>query len=363
MKSICIIGNTDQGGYGHSLDVSFTGVEGAEVVAVSDPIEEGRNGALERSGAREGYADYEEMLKTERPDIAVIATHDLRNHLEYVQAAAACGAHLYVEKPLARTPEEVDQMLETCDKANVALVMAHPWRGRPQIQKSVIPMIREGRIGEPRTARMYGFGGDMGGDQWFIDLYPHFFDFLWQVFGGPTWCHGHITQDGCDATPADIKEGAFGMGLTCGNGIWVHYQFNGFNADFESFKGDGKENPYRIDIHGTEGSFSLPGPCQDGPDVYFHPLTNPQRVGDDRWEILEHEEVPGRQKWINAHHRLACSMMDMLDGKEPEYELCLGQDVRKHIELAMAARVSHIEGRRITLPLNDTENPFESWTE
>jgi predicted dehydrogenase len=360
-RKIAIIGDTQDGGYGHSLDQAFVSVEGAKIVALADPDEAGRTDFMGRTGAINGYADYTEMLKTERPDIVVVATHEMSHHLAMVIAAAEQGAHIYAEKPLARTPAEVDQMLEACDRAGVMLVMAHPWRGRPEIQNQAIPMIKEGKIGTPRWARMYGFGGEHGGDQWFIDLYPHFFDFLWQVFGQPLWCQALITQDGQPATPADIKEGLFGMGLSAGNGIWAHYQFEGFNVEFESYAGDGIENPYRIDIHGTAGTLILPGPTQDGPDIYYHPHSNPQPVGDDRWEILAHEEVSGGQKWINAHHRMSHAMLDILDGKTPEYELCLGQTARHHMEMAMAARLSHIRGARVVFPMEETGNPLETW--
>ncbi len=358
---VCIIGHTGCGDYGHSLDQAFVGVAGAEIVALADPDEGGRAKAVERTGARKAYADYREMLSVEETDIAVLATHEMSNHLDMVMAAAEQGTHVYVEKPLARTPAEADQMLKACDRAGAMLVMAHPWRGRPEIQTTAIPMIRSGKIGEPRWARMYGFGGELGGDQWLIDLYPHFFDFLWQLFGAPLWCQSIITQDGRSATPADKKDGVFGMGLSAGNGIWAHYQFDGFNAEFESYAGDGVENPYRIDIHGTEGTLCLPGPTQDGPDIYYHPHTNPKLLEDDRWEILAHEEVSGSQKWINAHHRMARSMIDMIEGKKPEFELCTGKTARKHMEMAMAARLSHIRGDRVSLPLEDSANPYDSW--
>ena len=164
------------------------------------------------------------------------------------------GAHVYLEKPVAASVTEVDQMTAARDKAGVTVVVAHPWRGHPPIQRVAIPAIKAGKIGEPRLCRIYGMGGAHGGDQLFLDLYPHFFDFLWQLFGAPLWCHAHLTQDGRSATPADVKEGVEGMGLVAGDGIKAYYEFpGGVAADFESYRGDGKENPYRIDIHGTEG--------------------------------------------------------------------------------------------------------------
>lgn len=360
---IGIIGHTGCGDYGHSLDQAFVGVKDAEIMALADPDEEGRLAALKRTGARRSYARYEEMLEKENLNIVVLATHEMSNHLDMVCTAADHGVHVYAEKPLATTPAEVDTMVDRCNQAGVLLIMAHPWRGRPEIQHQAIPMIREGKIGSPRWARMYGFGGENGGDQWFIDLYPHFFDFLWQLFGEPAWCQAIITQDGHPALPVDRKNGLFGMGTSAGNGMWAHYQFDGFNAEFESFSGDGIDNPYRIDIHGTAGTLVLPGPTQDGPDIYYHPHTNPKPFEDNLWEILAHEQVSGKQKWINAHHRMARSMMDLIKGKEPEYELCHATTARRHIEMAMGARLSHIRGSRVTFPLVENENPFDTWAD
>ena len=89
---VAIIGHTGRGDYGHWLDLAFVGVEGAEIAALADPNAEGRQAALQRTGAQRGYADYRKMLETEQPDIAVIATHEIGNHLAMVLAAAESGA-------------------------------------------------------------------------------------------------------------------------------------------------------------------------------------------------------------------------------------------------------------------------------
>ena len=359
---VTIIGHTGQGNYGHGLDMAFVGVDGAEIVALADPDEEGRQAAVQRTGAQRGYADYREMLEKEQPDIAVIAMHDMRDRVDIALAAAKSGANIYVEKPVAATPKDVDQMIAACERSESLFVVAHPWRGHPPIQQVAIPLIREGKIGEPRVARMYGRGSAIEGDQWFLDLYPHFFDFLWQLFGAPHWCHAHITQDGRSATPINLKPGEWGLGLVAGNGIQAYYAFEGsFAAEFESFQGDGGD-PYRIDIHGTAGTISLPGPMKNEPDIYFHPHTTPQLYNDDLWEVIPSEPPPDEHKWVNAHHRMARSMMDMLEGKTPEYELLQGPNARLYSEMAMAAHASHIAGARVSLPLPDGKNPFNSWT-
>jgi predicted dehydrogenase len=368
MKRITIIGHTGCGDYGHALDQAFVAVPGARIVAVADPDPQGRAAVITKTGAERGYENYVRMLEEEAPDIVVIATHEMSNHERMVQAAAAVGAHIYIEKPLAATPGAADAMIHACDRAGVLLIVAHPWRGRSAIQKTVIPMIRGGRIGQPRFARMYGFNDAMGGDQWMIDLYPHLFDFLWQLFGEPLWCQSVITRDGRPAESADLKQGAFGMGLTAGNGIWVHYQYANFNAEFESYQGDGKGDgkgsiyyPFGIDIHGTAGTLSIRGPIYEGPEVFFHPFTSPMPINDDRWEVVTNDPGTWREKWIDAHHRMAESMIAMIEGRTPDFELCEGRTARRQIEMAMGAHESHIRGTRVKFPFAEPGNPFDAW--
>lgn len=360
---VAIIGHTGHGNYGHYLDRAFEGVAGTQVVAVADPDEAGRAALVRHTGAPRGYADYREMLERERPDIAVVASREIGDHHALVLAAAERGCHVYLEKPVAASPAEVDEMVAACARRDLLLIVAHPWRGHPPIQRVAIPLVRSGKIGQPRLARIYGMGGRHGGDELFIDLAPHFFDFLWQLFGTPQWCHAHITQDGRSCTPADVRPGMEGMGRVAGNGIKAYYAFaDGFAADFESYSGDGKEVPYRIDIHGTAGTLSLPGPMSNQPDIYFHPLANPPLRGDDRWEAVSADPPPDADKWPKAHHRMAASMVAMLRGQTPEYELVQGAQARLYLEMALLAHASHITGARVGLPLPGGNNPFDSWT-
>jgi predicted dehydrogenase len=101
---VAIIGHTGRGDYGHYLDRAFTGVAGTEVVALADHDEAGRQAAMARSGAQRGYADYQEMLRIEQPDIAVVASREIGDHLAVVLAVTEQGAHVYLEKPAAASP-------------------------------------------------------------------------------------------------------------------------------------------------------------------------------------------------------------------------------------------------------------------
>jgi len=105
---IGIIGHTGRGNYGHYLDMAFVGVQGAEIVALADPDEEGRDNAVAKTGAFKGYANYVEMLEVEKPDIAVVASREIGDHLELATNCIERAAHVYMEKPVAASVGQVD---------------------------------------------------------------------------------------------------------------------------------------------------------------------------------------------------------------------------------------------------------------
>lgn len=147
--TVAIIGHTGRGGYGHYLDRAFQGVERTRVVAVSDPDEAARERVRAIYGSPVGYSDYREMLARERPDITVVASREIGDHHQIVMDVARSRSHVYLEKPVAASLAEVDDMIHACEAHDLTLVVAHPWRGHSPIQQVAIPAIRSGRIGEP----------------------------------------------------------------------------------------------------------------------------------------------------------------------------------------------------------------------
>ena len=360
--TVAIIGHTGRGNYGHWLDEAFDGVIGTRVVAVADPDEAGRARVVAKVGASRGYADYRLMLDRERPDIAVVASREIGDHHRTVLDVAARACHVYLEKPVAATPAEVDEMVAACDAACRHLVVAHPWRGHQAIQEVALPALRSGLIGEPRVGRVFGMGGRHGGNELFIDLAPHFFDLLWQLAGDPLWCQAHVTESGRTSTVADLRRGDEGMGLVAGDGITAYYAWDRFAAHVESYRSDGREVPYRVDIHGTEGTMSLPGPMGTGPDVWVHPLVNPPLRGDDRWQaIVDDDGLSGDRKWVRAHHRMAAAMVRLIHGDAPGLELVDGRHAGRLLEMAFMAHAAHRAGSRVAFPLLTRKNPYEGW--
>ncbi|MGW7465702.1 Gfo/Idh/MocA family protein [Streptomyces xantholiticus] len=74
-------------------------------------------------------SSYEEVL-AERPR-AVIVTSENTRHRQLVEQAAAAGAHILCEKPLATTEPDARAMIEACSTAGVSLMTAYPVRFHP----------------------------------------------------------------------------------------------------------------------------------------------------------------------------------------------------------------------------------------
>ena len=105
----------------------------AQFVCAAD-TDEGRVQSLAEKYQARAYRDYAEMLKTEELDAVIISTPET-HHVDPVLQAAERGLHIFLEKPLARTLEEADTILEACRKANVKLMMGYILRFEPTYVK------------------------------------------------------------------------------------------------------------------------------------------------------------------------------------------------------------------------------------
>ena len=230
-----IIGRTGQGDYGHGLDTAYRGIADVEVVAVADPDERGRAACAARTGARQQFADYREMLEKVRPDLVSVAPRWIDAHHEMVLACAAARVKgIYCEKPFARTLAEADEMLAACHRSGTYVAVAHQNRTVPYLQR-VKELIREGAIG--RLVRLRGKGKDdsRGGALDLIVLGTHVLDMMRAVAGDPQWALAHLRQGDREITRADVRNGAEGVGPIAGDNLTGYYAFpNGVAGTYES---------------------------------------------------------------------------------------------------------------------------------
>ena len=102
---------------------ALTGMEDARVTAVADIV----LNKAEKLAARypiKAYADYNEMLDMEKPDIVIIALP----HFLHKQAAVDCaerGCNILLEKPMAMNEQECSDIINMCENHGVKLMIGH----------------------------------------------------------------------------------------------------------------------------------------------------------------------------------------------------------------------------------------------
>ncbi|GAA5207096.1 Gfo/Idh/MocA family protein [Microbacterium kyungheense] len=101
------------------------------------------------------------------PDAVLVAAENAR-HRDLVERAAAAGAHVLCEKPLATTVEDAEAMRDACDRAGVILMVAYPVRFAPSF-RDASAQLRSGRLG--RVLGVTGINnGKLPQDRaWFTD--------------------------------------------------------------------------------------------------------------------------------------------------------------------------------------------------
>lgn len=160
-----------------------------EIVAVSDPFEPYRAAAVNDFGC-EAYVDYKEMLERDDLDLIVNASPS-HLHVPLSIEIMEKGFHVLCEKPLARSSEEVDELIEVSRKTSRFITVFQQSRFTPVFEKirSVIDSGVFGRIVMIRVA-MNGFARrwdwqtlqeNYGGN--LLNTGPHPLDQLLHLFG------------------------------------------------------------------------------------------------------------------------------------------------------------------------------------
>ena len=152
---------------------------GIPLVFASRDAERARSYARTFGGVA-GYGSYAEALADRRAAGAIICTPH-GHHLADARAAFAAGKHVLIEKPLARTLDEADDMIAAASAAGRVLMVAEQFHFMPAFRR-VKSVVDAGRLGALRELHMIarGFGGRNG---WRMDA---------QAMGGGALIDGGI---------------------------------------------------------------------------------------------------------------------------------------------------------------------------
>ena len=127
------------------------------VVAVADPSAARRDLIADRFAvpARHRYSDWQDLLALAEVDLVDMALpHFL--HLPSLQAAAAAGKAVLMEKPMATSMAEADSIMAAVADSGRPACLIHNYLWRPEVRLG-LELIRSGAIGRPHLFRSEGF--------------------------------------------------------------------------------------------------------------------------------------------------------------------------------------------------------------
>lgn len=189
-----------------------------------------------RHGVERWYDHADALIADPRVNAVYIATPP-HVHGELTARAAAAGKPVYVEKPMARTYRECEEMIAACELAGVPLYVAYYRRCLPNFIR-IHELIESGAIGDVRYVRIVlnqeldpalvrNTGGDwrvdpdVAGGGYFHDLASHQLDFLDFALGPVRSASGFAANQAGSYAAEDIVTAAFEFESgVVGNGVW-----------------------------------------------------------------------------------------------------------------------------------------------
>ena len=279
-------------------------------------------------------------------------------HANATLKAAAAGKHIIIEKPLAITLEEADEMIAACKKAVVKLMYAEELCFAPKYER-VRQMVKEGAIGEmymlkqsekhsgPHTDWFYDI--NLAGGGVLMDMGCH-------AIGWFRWMLDNAKVASVYSTLSTVLH----KGRTKGedNSVVIIEFENGVTAVAENSwaKHGGMDD--RSEVHGTGGVvyadlFMGNAAISYSKSGYGYAMEKADTtIG---WSFTVFEEVFNQGYPHELKHFIECVQQN----KEP---LVTGEDGRAVLEIIYAAYASAAQGKKITLPFTPkVAKPIDLW--
>src|SRR6266699_3191701 len=148
---------------------------------------------------------FEDLLQDKELDALVIAT-PVRFHFEMAKAALNAGKHVFIEKPMARTTAEGEELLALAQKEGLQIMVGHTFLFSPAVRR-MKEIVDSGDIGKIQyiSARRLNLGLFQKDINVAWDLAPHDISIILHLLGeSPTAvnCQGnaHVTPHVEDVT-------------------------------------------------------------------------------------------------------------------------------------------------------------------
>jgi predicted dehydrogenase len=157
-RVLCVgAGNT-----GRSHILAYHRLDGFEIAGICTRSAASRKPVMEELGVEyPGFDDYAQGLAEAKPDAVCISTYP-DTHYEYTKMALEAGCHVFLEKPLAETIEQAEELVALARSLGLKLVVGYVLRHHPS-WKSFVEKAQT--LGKPLVMRM-NLNQQSSGEQW-----------------------------------------------------------------------------------------------------------------------------------------------------------------------------------------------------
>lgn len=330
-----------------------------ELVAVCDTRPDSLAEARDTYPGVATYTDVAALLEREQPDLVVIATH-AGFHAAPALLAAAHGAHVLCEKPIAANLEEADRMVDAFAERGLVLAVNHQWRLGPAVERAA-ELLRSGAIGALVSIHLsFGKGRPAGYE--LAEMGTHVFDLVNRFAGQPTSCQAHVVHEDRPAEPADVMNGdellpgGRDCGLVAGTSISASFQYqSGLLVSAEAYAAGSKTVKTRIavELRGTKARLRLSSgdfsrlALSEG----VYPAPGADTLEWKEVSVPQPPTVAALSARANTMLRLYQSFLASVKTGTPHP--CSGADARQALEMISAVYQSHFKRSPVSLPLRE----------
>lgn len=323
-----------------------------KLAAVCDIIPEHMETLLAKHGLQDNtdiqrYTDYKEMIEKVRPELVGIATES-GLHAEIALYCIDQGIHLIIEKPIAMSMQDADEIVRRSKEKGIKVSACHQNRFNVAVQE-MRKALEKGRFGKlshgsvhvrwNRTENYYtqapwrGKWASDGGA--LMNQCIHGIDLLrWMMCDEVDEVYGVTRQQFHTYLEAEDV----GMAV-------VKFR----NGAIATIEGTTNVYPQNLEetlyVFGEKGTVKLGGKSTNNIDV---------------WEFADETEADGRNKGLeeatsnvygNGHTSLYADMIDAIENdRQPYVDAVAG---RNALELVLAIYKSQKEGQTVKLPLKE----------
>jgi len=333
-------------------------VPGAEVAAVASPTPGKAARFARERGIPRAFEDYRELLAQSDIDlVALCVPNDL--HCQVTLEAARAGKHVVCEKPLCRSLEEADRMIDTCRECGVLLLYAEELIFAPKYARAK-QLVDEQALGDVFLVKQWEehdgphepwfWDVDRSGGGVLLDMGCHSIEYARWVLGKPKVKRVSATLG--TFVHADKTEGEDHAICV------VEYEGNRISVAENSWAKPGGVDD-RCEIYGSKGHTRadlLRGNALLTYSGAGYGYAVEKAADTTGWTFTMFEEV-----WNYGFPQEMQHFVDCVRGKAEPLET--GEDGREVLKIILAAYQSAGEGRKIGWPYDPApvDRPIDLW--